>query len=175
MTAPVGVPASGLVPGADGPVWHTLSTDRVLQEEKVDDHVGLSSAEAASRAERFGLNKFDTAKAEPRWRAFIRQYADPMQIVLLVAGVVSLFLQEWETGIVLILLTLFNAVLGLQQEGKAAAAVAALQKAVRRSSAANTRNHPGKGDVTSEPLAQDLGTGSNRAGPDGGHASLPAA
>jgi Ca2+-transporting ATPase len=51
-----------------------------------------------------------------------------MQIVLLVAGVVSLFLQEWETGIVLILLTLFNAVLGLQQEGKAAAAVAALQK-----------------------------------------------
>jgi Ca2+-transporting ATPase len=51
-----------------------------------------------------------------------------MQIVLLVALVVSLFLQEWETGIVLILLTLFNAVLGLQQEGKAAAAVAALQK-----------------------------------------------
>ena len=51
-----------------------------------------------------------------------------MQIVLLVAGLVSLGLQEWETGIVLILLTLFNAVLGLQQEGKAAAAVAALQK-----------------------------------------------
>ena len=55
MIAPADVPASGLVPGADGPVWHTLSTDRVLQEEKVDD----------------------TAKAEPRWRAFIRQYADP--------------------------------------------------------------------------------------------------
>jgi P-type Ca2+ transporter type 2C len=61
-------------------------------------------------------------------RAFIRQFTGPMQIVFLVAGVVSLFLQEWETGIVLILLTLFNAVLGLQQEGKAAAAVAALQK-----------------------------------------------
>ena len=51
-----------------------------------------------------------------------------MQIVLLAAGLVSLGLQEWETGIVLILLTLFNAVLGLQQEGKAAAAVAALQQ-----------------------------------------------
>jgi magnesium-transporting ATPase (P-type) len=51
-----------------------------------------------------------------------------MQIVLLGAGLVSLGLQEWETGIVLILLTLFNAVLGLQQEGKAAAAVAALQQ-----------------------------------------------
>ena len=59
---------------------------------------------------------------------FLRQYTDLMQIVLLAAGVVSLVLQEWETGIVLVVLTLFNAVLGLQQEGKAAAAVAALQK-----------------------------------------------
>ncbi len=128
MTVTPGAPASGLAPDADGPVWHTLSADRVLQEEKVDDRLGLSSAEAASQAQRFGPNKFDTGKAEPRWRAFIRQFADPMQIVLLVAGVVSLLLQEWETGLVLILLTLFNAVLGLQQEGKAAAAVAALQK-----------------------------------------------
>jgi hypothetical protein len=53
--------------------------------------------------------------------------------------------------------------------------VTEIRKAVRRSSAENIRNHPGKGDDTPEPLAQDLGTGSNRAGPDGGHASLPAA
>jgi Ca2+-transporting ATPase len=128
VTTNTGAPASSLEPSGDGPVWHTLSAERVLQAEEVDDHVGLSSAEAASRAQRFGPNKFDTAAVEPRWHAFIRQYADPMQIVLLAAGIVSLFLQEWETGIVLVLLTLFNAVLGLQQEGKAAAAVAALQK-----------------------------------------------
>ncbi len=129
MTARTGASASDLVPGADGPVWHTLSADRVLVAEEVDEQFGLSSAEAAARTQRFGPNKFDAAKAEPRWRAFVRQYADPMQIVLLVAGVVSLYpLKEWETGIVLILLTLFNAVLGLQQEGKAAAAVTALQK-----------------------------------------------
>jgi Ca2+-transporting ATPase len=82
-----------------------------------------------SRVQRFGPNKFDAGKAESRWRAFLRQFADPMQIVLLVAGIVSLYpLKELETGILLIFLTLFNAVLGLQQEGKAAAAVAALQK-----------------------------------------------
>ena len=109
-------------------MWHTLDAGRVLQAERVDRQSGLSSAEAASRAERFGLNKFDAGAAEPRWRAFLRQFTDLMQIVLLAAGVVSLGLQEWETGIVLIVLTLFNAVLGLQQEGKAATAVAALQK-----------------------------------------------
>jgi Ca2+-transporting ATPase len=108
--------------GADGPVWHTLNADLVLQAEKVDEQSGLSSAEAASRAERFGPNKFDAGTVEPRWRAFLRQYTDLMQIVLLAAGVVSLLLQEWETGSVLLVLTLFNAVLGLRQEGKAAAA-----------------------------------------------------
>jgi P-type Ca2+ transporter type 2C len=110
-------------------VWHALSADRVLEAEDVDERAGLSSAEAASRAQRFGPNTFDTGKVESRWHAFIRQYADPMQIVLLVAGIVSLYpLKELETGILLVLLTLFNAVLGLQQEGKAAAAIAALQK-----------------------------------------------
>ena len=60
---------------------------------------------------------------------FARQYADPMQVVLLVAGVGSLYpLKELGTGILLLLLTVFNAVLGLRQEGKAAAAVAALQQ-----------------------------------------------
>lgn len=53
--------------------------------------------------------------------------------------------------------------------------VTEIRKAVRRSSAASTQDHPGEGDDTPEPVAQDLGTGSNRAGPDGGHASRPAA
>src|SRR5690348_18134694 len=52
-----------------------------------------------------------------------------MQVVLLVAGVGSLYpLKELGTGLLLLGLTVFNAVLGLRQEGRAAAAVAALQK-----------------------------------------------
>ena len=52
-----------------------------------------------------------------------------MQIVLLAAGILSLFLPDQvATGVVLIGLTLFNAAMGLNQEGKANASVAALQK-----------------------------------------------
>ena len=98
MTVPAGAPASALAPGEDGPVWHTLRTDQVLQAERVDGQHGLTSAEAAARVERFGLNTFDAGRVEPRWRAFVRQYADLMQLVLLGAGLVSLGLQEWETG-----------------------------------------------------------------------------
>ena len=54
-----------------------------------------------------------------------------MQLVLLAAGIGSLYpLKQLGTGILLILLTLFNAVEGLHQEGKATAAVSALQKMV---------------------------------------------
>jgi len=90
--------------------------------------VGVAPARL-KRAQQFGPNKFDSGKAESRWRVLARQYADPMQVVLLVAGVGSLYPpKELGTGILLLLLTVFNAVLGLRQEGKAAAAVAALQQ-----------------------------------------------
>jgi Ca2+-transporting ATPase len=129
MTSPAAAPAPDRPAQADGLAWHALTAERVLQQEEVDGRRGLSSGEAAARAERFGPNKFAEGKTESRWHAFIRQYADLMQLVLLAAGIVSLYpLKELETGILLIALTLFNAVLGLRQEGKAAAAVAALQK-----------------------------------------------
>ena len=129
--------------------WHTLGADQVLQSEGVDRQHGLSSAEAAARAERFGPNKLAAGRTEPRWHAFVRQYRDPMQLVLLAAGIGSLYpLKQLGTGILLILLTLFNAVEGLHQEGKAATAVAALQKSViikarvRRGRAARRRYPP---------------------------------
>ena len=51
------------------------------RREQVDQREGLSSAEVQARTQRFGPNKFDSGKAESRWRASLRQYADPMQLV----------------------------------------------------------------------------------------------
>src|SRR5918995_784075 len=121
-------PGEALVEGT--PVaWHALDAAEVTGRLGVAPSSGLSGAEAASRLASYGPNRFAVAAVEPRWRAFVRQYRDPMQIVLLVAGIGSLYpLKELGTGLVLLFLTLFNAVLGLRQEGKAAEAVAALQK-----------------------------------------------
>jgi P-type Ca2+ transporter type 2C len=116
-------------PPTEDKQWFALAGDAVAAELGVDVHAGLAPAEAATRVERYGPNAFAATKTEPRWQAFVRQYRDPMQIVLLVAGIGSIWpLHELGTGLVLLFLTLFNAVLGLNQEGKAAAAVAALQK-----------------------------------------------
>ena len=109
--------------------WHALAPEAVLEALSVDAAAGLASAEVDRRRATYGANKFADAPKEPRWRAFLRQYSDPMQLVLLVAGVACLFLPgQVPTGIVLILLTVFNAFMGVNQEGKAEASVAALQK-----------------------------------------------
>jgi Ca2+-transporting ATPase len=111
------------------PPLYALSVAATLQAQHVDPDQGLSSQEAAARRQTVGLNKFAEEKREPRWQVFLRQYRDPMQIVLLVAGIICLFIPgQILTGVLLLVLTLFNAFLGMNQEGKAAASVAALQK-----------------------------------------------
>src|SRR6516225_1307493 len=115
-------------PPGQGPAWHTLSIEDALREQGVDAATGLSQAEAASRLKKFGPNKFATEQKEPGIVAFLRQYEDPMQILLLVAAIASLIIQQWGTALLLVVLTLFNALLALRQEGKAESSVAALQK-----------------------------------------------
>ncbi len=109
--------------------WHTLSVADALSTQGVDASTGLSSAEVESRRAKYGSNKFAEAKKESGWSKFVRQYRDPMQIVLLAAAVVSLVvIRDLGTALLLLGLTLLNAVMSLNQEGKAEASVAALQK-----------------------------------------------
>src|SRR4051794_27083944 len=128
---PASAPAAAVPTGgaSEGPAWHAMTPAEVLAAEGVTQDAGLTDAEVTSRRAKFGENKFAETAKIPRWKSFLRQYSDPMQIVLLVAGIVSMFLPgQFATGVVLVLLTVFNAFLGVSQEGKASASVAALQK-----------------------------------------------
>src|SRR5262249_59041526 len=98
-----------------------------------------------------GPNKLDEGRPEPGWHAFLRQYRDLMQIVLLGAAIVSMVaLQEFSRGSAIIGLRVLNAILGLNQEGKAAASVAALQKMLVIK--AHARRNGDVVDVPSEEL-----------------------
>jgi P-type Ca2+ transporter type 2C len=109
--------------------WHTLTAEEACTQLGVDARSGLDAGEVERRREQFGPNRLAEAEKEPGWHAFLRQYRDLMQLVLVGAAVVSMVaLQEFSTGIVILALTVLNAVLGLNQEGKAAESVAALQK-----------------------------------------------
>ena len=113
----------------DTTIWHTLAAVEACAQLGVERSTGLDVDEVGRRRAEVGPNKLEEAEKEPGWRAFLRQYRDLMQLVLLGAAIVSIAaLQEFSTGIVIIGLTVLNAVLGLNQEGKAAESVAALQK-----------------------------------------------
>ena len=109
--------------------WYGLAADDVCRLLEVDPTVGLSDAEVLERRQRHGPNKLAEEAKEAGWRAFLRQYRDLMQLVLLGAAIVSIVaLQDVSTGVVVIGLTVLNALMGLHQEGKAAESVAALRQ-----------------------------------------------
>ena len=116
--------------------WFTMTPEAIGQELQVDPAKGLSAAEAQQRLQKYGPNELEEKKKEPGWQAFLRQYQDLMQIVLLGAAVINqVFTGEWGTTLVLIGLTIFNAILALRGEAKAEASLAALagtMKAITR-------------------------------------------
>ena len=103
-----------------------LDPDEVAARLQVDPLAGLTAAEAQQRLQKYGPNALAEAKAAAAsGSASSSTTRDYMQIVLVVAAVVSLLIGEYGTAIGLALLTLFNAWLGYHQEGKAEAAAAA--------------------------------------------------
>ena len=106
--------------------WWALPVDEVAKRLEVDLARGLTELEAKRRLAASGPNAIAEEEPEPTWKQFLKHYRDYMQIVLVVAAIVSLLIGEWGTAVGLALLTLFNAWLGYHQEGKAHAAAAAL-------------------------------------------------
>src|SRR6185437_10423648 len=111
--------------------WYARSPDEVAAALGVDPAVGLSSALAAALLAGNGPNALPEEQPKPGWRRFLDQYRTYMQIILIVAAVVSLAIKECSTGILLIGLTVLNAVIGVRQEGKAESAMNALKSMMK--------------------------------------------
>ena len=69
--------------------WYDLTPEPVAQKLQVDPAKGLSAAEAAQRLQQHGPNRRTAKKKESGFQAFVRQYQDFMQIILLGAAVGS--------------------------------------------------------------------------------------
>ena len=112
--------------------------NEVAKALDVDTNIGLSSAEAQRRLEKFGPNQLASAPPVPKWKKFLAQFQDPLVYLLLAATVISLIAWFIERShgtagevlpfdaIVIILILIVNAVLGYIQEARAEQAVEAL-------------------------------------------------
>ncbi|MFF4396834.1 cation-translocating P-type ATPase [Streptomyces sp. NPDC001480] len=115
----------------DGRVWYALAPEEVAAAFGVDPAVGLPAARAAERLRADGPNALPEEKPVPGWRRYLAQYRSYMQLVLVSAAVVSLVIREWSTGVLLLVLTVLNAVVGMRQEGKAESAMNALKSMMK--------------------------------------------
>ena len=114
-----------------GEHWYALSAEEVTARLGVDPAAGLSAARAAELLARDGPNALPVEPPPSPVRRFLAEFTSYMQIILVGASIVSLVIQEWSTAIVLIVITLFNALVGLRQAGKAESAMNALQSMMK--------------------------------------------
>lgn len=96
---------------------------------------GLASSDAAQRLEKNGKNKLAEGKKESLIHRFLKQLADPMIIILIVAAVISAVTaavggegEGYADVIIIMVVVIINAVLGVYQESKAEKAIEALQE-----------------------------------------------
>ncbi len=105
--------------------WHAMGVDDVVGTLS-SDPAGLTRAEAEARLARVGTNVIPTAPPEPALAVLWRQLANPLIVVLLVAGAVALMLGEAADGAVVLGVVAVNSLIGFAQEWRAGRAIDAL-------------------------------------------------
>ena len=117
--------------GASDTAWYALPAGEVATRLGVDPATGLSAARAAELLAKNGPNALPVEQPPSTLRRLLAEYTSYMQIILVAAAIVSLVIQQWATAIVLFVITLFNALVGLRQAGKAESAMNALQSMMK--------------------------------------------
>jgi P-type Ca2+ transporter type 2C len=133
-----------------GQNWYSRAPAEVASDLGVDPAVGLTAGRAAELLAANGPNALPEEKPKPGWRRFLEEYRSYMQIILVAAAVVSLAIKEWSTAVLLVLLTVLNAVVGMRQEGKAESAMNALKSMMKAT--ARVRRDGAEAQIPAEEL-----------------------
>ena len=110
--------------------WHSHSPEQVTQILASDRHTGLTINDVIRRREKYGVNELNQQVGRNPFQLLLEQFNQPLLYILLSAGIITLFLQEWLDGIVIFAVVLINAVIGYIQEFKAENALIALAASV---------------------------------------------
>ena len=107
--------------------WAHSATD-VARALDVDPITGLSAAVASARLERYGPNRLHESHGVGPVTMFLRQFADLMIVLLVVAALISASIGEWADALLIGIIIVANAVIGTVQEWRAERAVEALKR-----------------------------------------------
>src|SRR3989344_2402520 len=109
----------------------------MLKEEVIEDSLwhtasekGLTRWEAKSRIEKYGLNIIPEEKKTSQIILFLKQFNSPLIHILIIAMVISFIFSHLVDGYVILIVLIFNAIIGYVQERKAEKAIDALKKII---------------------------------------------
>jgi len=115
----------------------SISTEEILYLP-VDDilsrlntsQAGLTSDEVRKRLEIYGPNEIAKRKKRATIIGFLSLFRNPLVIILLIAGMVSIFYGEMINAVIIFLMVLLSVVLTFYQEAKAEKAAETLKEKV---------------------------------------------
>ncbi len=119
-----------LIPSPNEPIpdFHAQSLDQVVQVLDTRLDHGLTTAEAQSRLAQAGPNELTEQPPTPLWRRVVDQLRDFVVLLLIAAAVVSVILGDTAEAAAILAIVVLNAVIGVVQESRAEASLAALKK-----------------------------------------------
>ena len=91
---------------------------------------GLTSDEASSRLKKYGPNVLPEKPPPSSFSIFFSQFKNPLVYVLVVAGAVTFFLQDYSDTAIIFFVVLVNSILGYVQEKKASNTLESLKSLV---------------------------------------------
>jgi cation-transporting P-type ATPase F len=110
--------------------WHAVSVEEIASSLETDIYKGLEERDARLRQEKFGSNTITMRKRKHPLFRFVHQFREPLMYILVLAGVVTAFLEEWVDSSVIFGVVMINATVGFIQETRAGKALEALMKMV---------------------------------------------
>ena len=112
------------------PAYWSVPHDKLLSALHSGND-GLSSVAAARRLKRYGPNTVGEIAHLSGFRLFLRQFASPLVIILVLAAAIASVLKDWTNSIIILLIVFGSGVLSFIQEYRASGAVEKLRAQVR--------------------------------------------
>jgi Ca2+-transporting ATPase len=107
--------------------YYKLSPEAALSDLQTSFD-GLKKEDIPMREKIYGKNMLTELSHESTLKKFLKQFKDALIILLIVATVISLYLQDYRGASILAILLLINAFIGYFQEAKAAKIMDSLKK-----------------------------------------------
>lgn len=110
--------------------WHNMPIEEVINELNTNEN-GLSSKEAKIRLLKNGKNELPKKKTDPFIKIFVKQIIEPMEILLIIAMIVSFLIGEIVDGFAILFIIIVDVLMGSIQEWKAEKTAQSLENLIK--------------------------------------------